>query len=113
MPGIKNTTRCLLYGANGYTGRLASDLAAVRKLDVVLAGRDRDALAAMGDRLSLPTRVVGLDDAGKLSEALKDVACVVHMAGSFAVTSAPMLDACLATGTNYVDITGEIGVFEA
>jgi short subunit dehydrogenase-like uncharacterized protein len=35
------------------------------------------------------------------------------MAGPFATTSAPMLDACLATRTNYVDITGEIGVFEA
>jgi short subunit dehydrogenase-like uncharacterized protein len=57
--------------------------------------------------------VVGLDDARQLSEALNDVACVVHMAGPFAVTSAPMLSACLATRTNYVDITGEIEVFEA
>jgi saccharopine dehydrogenase-like NADP-dependent oxidoreductase len=37
----------------------------------------------------------------------------VHMAGPFAATSAPMLSACLATQTNYVDITGEIEVFEA
>jgi short subunit dehydrogenase-like uncharacterized protein len=35
------------------------------------------------------------------------------MAGPFAVTSAPMLNACLATHTNYVDVTGEIEVFEA
>jgi len=57
--------------------------------------------------------VVGLNDPKGLSEALKDIACVVHMAGPFAVTSAPMLDACLATQTNYIDITGEIEVFEA
>jgi short subunit dehydrogenase-like uncharacterized protein len=37
----------------------------------------------------------------------------VHMAGPFAVTAAPMLNACLATQTNYIDITGEIEVFEA
>jgi Saccharopine dehydrogenase NADP binding domain len=57
--------------------------------------------------------VVGPNDPKGLSEALKDIACVVHMAGPFAVTSAPMLDACLATQTNYIDITGEIEVFEA
>src|SRR5262249_8058720 len=35
------------------------------------------------------------------------------MAGPFAVTYAPMLNACLATKTAYIDITGEIEVFEA
>jgi short subunit dehydrogenase-like uncharacterized protein len=102
-----------LYGAYGYTGRLAAELAAAKKLDVVLAGRNKDALAALGDRLSLPTRVVGLDDPKRLSEVLKDITCVVHMAGPFATTSPPMLNACLATQTNYIDITGEIEVFEA
>jgi hypothetical protein len=48
----------------------------------------------------------------RLSQALSDVACVVHMAGPFAVTSSPMLSACVATRTNYMDITGEIEVFE-
>jgi short subunit dehydrogenase-like uncharacterized protein len=108
-----SNSRVLLYGAYGYTGRLAAELAAAKKLDVVLAGRNKDALAALGDRLSLPTRVVGLDDPKRLSEVLKDITCVVHMAGPFATTSPPMLNACLATQTNYVDITGEIEVFEA
>jgi short subunit dehydrogenase-like uncharacterized protein len=106
-------TRILLYGAYGYTGRLAAELAAAKKLDVVLAGRNKEALAGLGDRLGLQTRVIGLNDAKELSEALKDIACVVHMAGPFAVTSAPMLSACLGTRTNYIDITGEIEVFEA
>jgi short subunit dehydrogenase-like uncharacterized protein len=92
---------------------LAAELASAKKLDVVLAGRNKDALAALGDRLSLPTRVVGLDDPKRLSEVLKDITCVVHMAGPFATTSPPMLNACLATQTNYIDITGEIEVFEA
>jgi short subunit dehydrogenase-like uncharacterized protein len=96
-----------------HTGRLTAELAAAKKLDVVLAGRNKAALAELGDRLGLPTRVVELNDAKQLSEALKDVACVVHMAGPFAATSTPMLNACLATQTNYVDITGEIEVFEA
>jgi short subunit dehydrogenase-like uncharacterized protein len=105
--------RLLLYGAYGYTGRLAAELAAARRLDVVLAGRDANALEPLGRRLHLPTRIVGLDDVGELSRALADISCVVHMAGPFAITSAPMLNACMATRTNYVDITGEIEVFEA
>jgi short subunit dehydrogenase-like uncharacterized protein len=113
MPASGSKTRLLLYGAYGFTGRLAAELAAQKKLDVVIAGRNKDALADLGVRLSLPTRVIGLNDARQLSGALKDIACVVHMAGPFAATSAPMLDACLATQTDYVDITGEIEVFEA
>lgn len=113
MPTSGSKARLLLYGAYGYTGRLTAELAAIKKLDVVLAGRNEDALAGLGNRLALPTRLVGLNDAKRLSEALKDIACVVHMAGPFATTSAPMLNACLATQTNYVDITGEIEVFEA
>jgi short subunit dehydrogenase-like uncharacterized protein len=113
MDGKGSRTRFLLYGAYGYTGRLAAELAASKNLDVVLAGRNKEALEELGDRLSLPTRVVRLDDATQLSEALNDIACVAHMAGPFAATSAPMLTACLSTQTNYVDITGEIEVFEA
>ena len=112
MRGNRSSSRVLLYGAYGYTGRLAAEIAAAKKLDIVLAGRNKDALAGLGDRLSLQTRVIGLDDPRQLCEALNDVACVVHMAGPFAVTSTPMLNACLATQTNYVDITGEIEVFE-
>jgi len=102
MRGSGSKTRTLLYGAYGYTGRLTSGLVAARKLDIVLAGRNAGALSGLGNRLSLPTRVVGLNDAKQLSEALKDIACVVHMAGAFAVTSAPMLSACLATQTETV-----------
>jgi short subunit dehydrogenase-like uncharacterized protein len=113
MPAIGIKTRLLLYGAYGYTGRLTAELAAARKLDIVLAGRNRTALSELGDRVGLPTRVIRLDDPKRLSDALNDIACVVHMAGPFVVTSGPMLDACLATQTNYIDVTGEIEVFQA
>src|SRR3954451_24938557 len=106
-------TRVLLYGAYGYTGRLTAELAAAKNIQLILAGRNRQALQPLGDRLKLPTRVVGLENPRQVSEALTDVACVLHMAGPFAVTSTPMLDSCLATQTHYIDITGEIEVFEA
>ena len=78
--------------AYGYTGRLTAELAAARNIDVILAGRNRVALSELGDRLRLQTRVIRLDEPTRLSDALKDIACVVHMAGPFAVTSAPMAE---------------------
>src|SRR5690606_37223372 len=44
---------------------------------------------------------------------LSQVDVVLHIAGPFSQTSQPMVDACLRTGTHYLDITGEIDVFEA
>ncbi|MEZ4610672.1 MAG: hypothetical protein R2838_10570 [Caldilineaceae bacterium] len=38
---------------------------------------------------------------------------VLHCASPFVHTSKPMTDACLRTGVHCLDITGEIGVFEA
>jgi short subunit dehydrogenase-like uncharacterized protein len=46
-----------LYGAYGYIGRLAAELAAAKKLNVVLAGRNEEALAELGERLSLPSPI--------------------------------------------------------
>jgi short subunit dehydrogenase-like uncharacterized protein len=38
---------------------------------------------------------------------------LMNAAGPFATTSAPLIDACIATGTHYLDITGEAGSIEA
>lgn len=106
-------TRILIYGATGYTGKLAAREAARRGLDVVLAGRDAKKLAAFGEIHCFETRAVALDDATDLQAALADIAAVLHIAGPFSKTSRPMVDACLATRTHYLDVTGEVDVFEA
>ena len=103
----------MLYGANGYTGRLAAREAVRRGSSPVLAGRNGDAVAALAQELGMPYQVFGLDDPQSVREALEGVKAVLHCAGPFSATSAPMVDACLATGTHYLDITGEISVFEA
>jgi len=102
----------MVYGANGYTGRLIAQLAGQRGERPVLAGRSAEKLEPLARELGLEHRAVPLDDQDRLCEALGDVDAVVHCAGPFSVTSEPMVDACLATGTHYVDITGEIDVFE-
>lgn len=101
----------LIYGANGYTGRLIAAEAKRRGMDPVLAGRDAEAIRALGAQLDLPTRVFPLDDADATAKGLAGIATVLHCAGPFSQTCAPMLEACLATGVHYLDITGEIEVF--
>ncbi|MDZ3824423.1 MAG: saccharopine dehydrogenase NADP-binding domain-containing protein [Pseudoxanthomonas sp.] len=103
--------KLLIYGANGYTGQLVARLAAQRGLDAVLAGRNAQALAALATETGFPVRVFGLDDAQALRAGLDGIAAVLHCAGPFSKTCAPMLEACLAAGVHYLDITGEIDVF--
>jgi short subunit dehydrogenase-like uncharacterized protein len=107
------STPLLIYGANGYTGALIAQLAAQRGLRPILAGRSRDALAALATPLALEYRIVALEDRAALDAALADVRVALHCAGPFAHTSRPMASACLRTRTHYLDITGEIAVFEA
>jgi saccharopine dehydrogenase (NAD+, L-lysine-forming) len=103
----------MIYGANGYTGELVARLAAARGLRPVLAGRSAMAVGALADELGVERAVVDLADGAGLRAALHDVAVVAHCAGPFVRTSAPMVDACLATGTSYLDVTGELAVFRA
>lgn len=103
----------MVYGAYGYTGELVAKLAVARGELPVLAGRSAEKLAPLAQRLGCPQVVVALDDRKALRAALADVDVVAHCAGPFSHTSADMVDACLDTGTHYLDITGEIDVFEA
>jgi short subunit dehydrogenase-like uncharacterized protein len=102
-----------LYGANGYTGRLIVAEALRRGMRPVLAGRNAAALRAMGTETGLPVRTFGLEDPNVVRQALKGQDLVLHCAGPFSATSAPVLDACLAVKAHYLDITGEIDVFAA
>jgi short subunit dehydrogenase-like uncharacterized protein len=102
----------MIYGATGYTGRLVTDRAVARGLRPILAGRS-PAVEALAARHGLPSRVFDLRDPQTVREAVAGCGVVAHCAGPFSATSDPMVDACLAAGTDYVDITGEIEVFEA
>lgn len=103
----------MVYGAYGYTGELVAKRAVANGALPVLAGRSAEKLAPIAARLGCPYQVVSLDDRAGLRAALADVDAVAHCAGPFSRTSADMVDACLDTGTHYLDITGEIDVFEA
>lgn len=102
----------MIYGASGYTGRLATRTAVQRGLQPVLAGRNGARIKRVAAEYQLPYRVFGLDDPAEAKTSLEGVAAVLHCAGPFSATARPMVDACLSTRTHYLDITGEIAVFE-
>ena len=102
----------LLYGANGYTGKLIAQLAVEYGLKPVLAGRRAEVLEPMAKELNTTYHVLDLNDTAKLESVLKEVPLVLHAAGPFKNTAKQMIDACLKTHTHYIDITGEIAVYE-
>jgi short subunit dehydrogenase-like uncharacterized protein len=105
--------RWMIYGATGYTGQLVAEEAIKRGHDPILAGRNREALAPIAKRLGLKYMVFDLNDVKTVAEAIGDLDVVYHAAGPFSKTSEPMVKACLATGTHYLDITGEYTVMES
>ena len=102
----------LIYGVTGYTGRLILDEALARGLRPVLSGRNAAAVRALAAQHGLEARPTSLDDAAALRVALTGMGAVLHCAGPFFRTVSAMLDACLDMGVHYLDITGEIAVFE-
>ncbi|HEX2833842.1 MAG TPA: saccharopine dehydrogenase NADP-binding domain-containing protein [Thermoanaerobaculia bacterium] len=98
----------LLYGANGYTGELIAREAVRRGDRPILAGRDAAKIEPLARELGCEWRAFDLT-----RPDLSGVQLVLHCAGPFLHTSAPMVNACLAAGVHYLDITGEIVVFES
>jgi short subunit dehydrogenase-like uncharacterized protein len=107
----------LLYGATGYTGELVARRAAGAGMRPVLAGRAAAPVAALARELGLPHRVAVLDDPRALDAAVEAVAgahpLVLNCAGPFAHTARQVADACLRGGVHYLDVTGEMAVFES
>lgn len=98
----------MIYGANGYTGELTAREAVRRGQRPILGGRNAAAIGALARELGCEARVFDLD-----APQLDGVQAVLHCAGPFSHTSKPMVNACLAAGAHYLDITGEIAVFES
>ncbi|MBX3183566.1 MAG: saccharopine dehydrogenase NADP-binding domain-containing protein [Polyangiaceae bacterium] len=103
----------MVYGASGYTAKLIAELAHERGMKLVLAGRRLSSFAADASRLGFEARELALDDPAALRQGLDGISVVLNCAGPFIDTFAPMVRACLQVGAHYLDITGELEVFEA
>jgi len=102
----------MIYGSNGYTGELIARKARLRGYRPILAGRDENKVRALATELGFDFRVFDLRDSNTIAHQLNGLHTVLHCAGPFSATAAPMMAACLQTHVNYLDITGEISVFE-
>jgi len=105
--------KILIYGSYGYTGNLISEIAAQKRLPVILSGRNQEKLVKQGERLKLPVKKASVESTGELDEVLSDAQVVIHCAGPFIHTWKPMAEACLRNQCHYLDITGEVAVFES
>lgn len=103
----------LLYGATGFVGEVTARLAIQSGLTPILGGRNRPQIKRLAAKLGVDYSVFDLDDSKLIDRSLKDVPVVLNCAGPFIYTYQSMVAACLRTGTHYLDITGEIPVYQA
>ncbi|MBP9924992.1 MAG: saccharopine dehydrogenase NADP-binding domain-containing protein [Cyclobacteriaceae bacterium] len=102
----------ILYGSYGYTGKLIAKECQSKNLNVILAGRNKEALQKQSTETGFPFEVVNVTETDALKALLTKGKIVIHCAGPFRHTAQAMADACLETKTHYTDITGEYQVFE-
>lgn len=102
----------LIYGASGYSGRLATRACLAASVRPILAGRSADVIASAAASDGLEQRAFDLSDPERLDAALEGIRVVLNMAGPYSRTAHAMVEACLRTGTHYLDVTGETQVVE-
>jgi len=108
----------IVFGATGFTGRLVAEYlnqthgvnGAVRW---AMAGRSAGKLAEVRDALgidpALPLLVADANDAGALAELVARTHVVLTTVGPYQTYGEPLIRACAAAGTDYVDLCGEPG----
>ncbi|MDT8912170.1 saccharopine dehydrogenase NADP-binding domain-containing protein [Amycolatopsis sp. PS_44_ISF1] len=108
----------VLFGATGFTGALTAEYlarSAPSGCRWALAGRNpgkldalRTRLAGIDDRLGeLPLLTADVTDAGSLRAVAAASKVVITTVGPYLEYGEPLVAACAAEGTDYVDLTGE------
>jgi short subunit dehydrogenase-like uncharacterized protein len=108
----------VLFGATGFTGALTAEYLARHAptgLRWALAGRNPDKLASVRDRLTeidpgltdLELLVADAADQAALTAIAQRTRVVATTVGPYLAYGEPLVAACAAAGTGYVDITGE------
>jgi short subunit dehydrogenase-like uncharacterized protein len=117
MPG-ETDYDVALFGATGFTGGLTADYLAANAptgLRWALVGRNRAKLEAVAQRLAAASPeapapdllVADAADGVALAKVAESTRVVITTVGPYALCGAPLVAACAAAGTDYVDLTGE------
>ncbi|KAA0070856.1 saccharopine dehydrogenase NADP-binding domain-containing protein [Rhodanobacter sp. T12-5] len=99
--------RIAVYGAYGHTGRFVLAELRRRGFVPVACGRDAARLHELAAETGVEVRVAATDDAAALDAAFAGTAAVLHCAGPFLDTAAPVLDAALRARIDYLDVAAE------
>jgi short subunit dehydrogenase-like uncharacterized protein len=106
--------KVMIYGAAGYTGRMAATNARNAGLDLVIAGRAKDepVLTALGAEIGAEYRLFAVDDLPAVAAALRDIGVLLNTAGPFMRTAEPLMQACIVAGVHYLDIAAELDSYK-
>jgi len=108
----------VVFGATGFTGRLTAEyLARNAPADCrwALAGRSQEKLESVRNGLAdvdpsladLPLLTADVTDADSLRAVAESTRVVITTVGPYLQYGEPLVAACAAAGTDYVDLTGE------
>jgi short subunit dehydrogenase-like uncharacterized protein len=106
----------VVYGATGFTGQLVAEYLASHyrgdgDLKWAMAGRSQDKLAAVRDAIGAPadTALIVADagDPASLRAMVDQAKLVISTVGPYQLYGSDLLAACVASGTDYVDLCGE------
>lgn len=100
----------MIYGANGYSAQLIIEELLLRKIRPVLAGRNETALKYLAQKYNCEYKAFDLLNEEIINPELEEIHTVINCAGPFIQTAKDLMEACLHTKTNYLDITGEMPV---
>ncbi|MBO9196985.1 saccharopine dehydrogenase NADP-binding domain-containing protein [Rhizobium sp. 16-449-1b] len=101
-------TKLMIYGATGYTGRMAAGHAKKAGTPIVLAGRNEATLSALSAELGVEYRVFSLDDAAAIDTSLIGISVLLNCAGPFIRTADALMKASIRNGVHYLDTAAEL-----
>ncbi|KAH8127505.1 hypothetical protein FP744_10003357 [Trichoderma asperellum] len=102
----------MIYGAAGYTGRLASEFAKSLGLQFIVAGRSESKLKALAACLGVEYRIFTVNDSKLVDASLQGVRVLLNCSGPFLHTAKPLIEACIRNGVHYLDIAAELDSYE-
>ncbi|WP_336777722.1 saccharopine dehydrogenase family protein [Pantoea sp. USHLN256] len=97
----------MIYGATGYTGSMIVQHVLASGISVIIAGRNKEKLAAMANDLNLPFNVFTLEDPSVVDQALAGVTVLLNCAGPFFHTADVLIKAAVRNQVHYLDIAAE------
>ena len=107
----------VVYGASGFTGKLVVEYAlnqySNEDISWAIAGRNLEKLQNLKEKLKLTNDVgiiqVNSEDQSSIDALVEQTKCVLTTVGPYQLYGDKVVRACISSGTDYVDLCGEVG----